>query len=134
MKSRARLRPRSTSPDRAPRSSNTARTSSLDVGTGHQHHALSRGMTADLWFGLVADSLDVMADAFVYALSLAVVGGSLARKCRIAAASGYLQTGLACFGLFELVWRFVFPSEGPNRSGDDHRVVGGPGTGLPHLQ
>ena len=76
-------------------------------------------LTTGLWFGsmgLVADSLDMMADAFVYALSLAAVGGSLARKRRLAAASGYLQVGLACFGLFEVVRRFVFPAEGPNEA------------------
>lgn len=76
-------------------------------------------LTTGLWFGsmgLVADSLDMMADALVYALSLAAVGGSLVRKRQLAAASGYLQVGLACFGLIEVIRRFLFPAESPNVS------------------
>jgi Co/Zn/Cd efflux system component len=61
--------------------------------------------------GLVADSLDNLADALVYALSLAAVGGSAARKKGLARTSGYLQIGLAVFGLFEVVRRFL-TSEG----------------------
>jgi Co/Zn/Cd efflux system component len=57
--------------------------------------------------GLVADSLDMLADASVYALSLAAVGGSVLRKKRLARTSGYLQLGLAVFGLVEVVRRFV---------------------------
>jgi Co/Zn/Cd efflux system component len=64
--------------------------------------------------GLVADSLDMLADAFVYALSLAAVGGSLLRKRRLAAGSGYLQGGLALLGLAEVVRRFLAPSGAPN--------------------
>lgn len=57
--------------------------------------------------GLVADSLDMLADSFVYGLSLAAVGGSLVRKRRLAKWSGYLQLGLALLGLGEVVRRFV---------------------------
>lgn len=57
--------------------------------------------------GLLADSLDMLADASVYALSLFAVGGSTYRKKRLAAASGYLQLGLAVFGLFEVARRFL---------------------------
>ena len=64
--------------------------------------------------GLVADSLDMLADAFVYALSLAAVGGSLVRKRRLAAWSGYLQGGLALLGLAEVVRRFVAPMGAPD--------------------
>ena len=53
--------------------------------------------------GLVADSLDMLADALVYALSLAAVGGHLTRKRRLAGWSGYLQGGLALLGLAEVV-------------------------------
>lgn len=63
--------------------------------------------------GLVADSLDMLADALVYALSLAAVGGSLARKRRLAASSGYLQAGLALLGLMEVVRRFVTLAQAP---------------------
>ncbi len=57
--------------------------------------------------GLVADALDMGADASVYALSLAAVGTAVARKKQLARASGYLQLGLATVGLFEVIRRFV---------------------------
>jgi len=60
---------------------------------------LSRSM------GLVADSLDMLADAMVYAMSLAAVGGALARKKRIAAWAGYLQLSLAGIGFIEVARR-----------------------------
>lgn len=62
---------------------------------------LSRSM------GLVADALDMGADASVYALSLLAVGAAVARKKRLARASGYLQFGLAVVGLAEVVRRFL---------------------------
>lgn len=64
--------------------------------------------------GLVADSLDMLADASVYMLSLIAVGGSALRKKRLAATSGYLQLGLAFFGLFEVARRFIVGEEAPN--------------------
>ena len=64
--------------------------------------------------GLVADSLDNLADAFVYALSLLAVGGSALRKKRVARGSGYLQLGLAAFGLVEVVRRFVAAAGAPD--------------------
>ncbi len=66
--------------------------------------------------GLVADSLDMLADALVYTLSLAAVGRSASRKRGLAAASGYLQLGLALAGLVEVTRRFVFPDETPEVS------------------
>lgn len=63
--------------------------------------------------GLVADSLDMLADALVYALSLSVVGAVASRKVRVARLSGYLQFALAAFGLVEVVRRFVSPAEAP---------------------
>lgn len=57
--------------------------------------------------GLMADALDMLADAFVYALSLAAVGGTMARKKRLAGWSGYLQFSLAVLGLLEVVRRFA---------------------------
>ncbi|NNF58588.1 MAG: cation transporter [Rhodothermaceae bacterium] len=64
--------------------------------------------------GLVADSLDMLADALVYALSLAAVGGTVLRKKRLARTSGYLQLGLAVFGLVEVVRRFVVGEAAPD--------------------
>ncbi len=61
---------------------------------------LSRSM------GLVADGLDMGADAGVYALSLAAVGTTTVRKKGLARFSGYLQLGLATVGLIEVVRRF----------------------------
>jgi len=63
--------------------------------------------------GLVADSLDMLADAFVYGLSLWAVGALVIRKKRVAAVSGYLQLALATLGLIEVIRRVtgaeIFP-------------------------
>jgi Co/Zn/Cd efflux system component len=64
--------------------------------------------------GLLADSLDMLADASVYALSLVAVGGSTLRKKRLAATSGYLQLGLALFGLIEVARRFLVGEDAPD--------------------
>ncbi len=64
--------------------------------------------------GLLADSLDMLADASVYALSLVAVGGTALRKKRLAATSGYLQLGLAFFGLFEVARRFIASEDAPD--------------------
>jgi Co/Zn/Cd efflux system component len=57
--------------------------------------------------GLVADSLDMLADSLVYALSLLAVGQTLIRKKKVAKLSGYFQMSLALFGLLEVIRRFV---------------------------
>ena len=41
--------------------------------------------------GLIADSLDMLADSIVYALALFAVGGTIARKNNIAKFAGYFQ-------------------------------------------
>lgn len=64
--------------------------------------------------GLTADSLDMLADALVYGLSLVAVGGTLARKRSIARGSGYLQLTLAVVGFGEVVRRFVAVEELPD--------------------
>ncbi|MBL7901915.1 MAG: cation transporter [Bacteroidia bacterium] len=64
--------------------------------------------------GLMADSLDMLADSFVYGLALLAVGGSMLKKNRIAAISGYFQLCLALLGLFEVLRRFAGNSESPN--------------------
>lgn len=63
--------------------------------------------------GLVADSLDMLADALVYGLSLYAVGRAVSVKKRIAKTSGYFQLALAVFGLVEVVRRFLGFGETP---------------------
>jgi Co/Zn/Cd efflux system component len=57
--------------------------------------------------GLVADSLDMLADAMVYGLSLTAVGGTLRHKKAIAKWSGYLQLTLAGIGFVEVLRRVI---------------------------
>ena len=57
--------------------------------------------------GLVADSLDMLADALVYGLSLFAVGAMVARKKNVARLSGYFQMTLAVLGFVEVVRRFL---------------------------
>lgn len=64
--------------------------------------------------GLIADALDMGADASVYALSLAAVGNAATRKNQLARMSGYLQIGLASIGLIEVVRRFIADDELPD--------------------
>lgn len=71
---------------------------------------LSRSM------GLVADSLDMLADAFVYALSLLVVGSNLIRKKKIARLAGYFQIVLAVIGFAEVIRRVLMQSAMPDFS------------------
>jgi len=61
--------------------------------------------------GLVADSLDMFADAAVYALSLAAVGRAVSAQKRAAFVSGWLQIVLAIFALGDVARRGVVGSE-----------------------
>ena len=63
--------------------------------------------------GLVADSLDMLADAMVYGLSLYAVGHLASKKKQIAKMSGYLQMALALFGIIEVIRRFLGIEEVP---------------------
>ena len=63
--------------------------------------------------GLIADSLDMLADAIVYALSLWAVGAAVSRKKKIAEISGYFQMSLAILGFFEVTRRFFGYGEIP---------------------
>ncbi len=63
--------------------------------------------------GLVADSLDMMADGIVYGLALFAVGGTVALKKNIARTSGYFQMALAILGFIEVVRRFTGTGEMP---------------------
>lgn len=57
--------------------------------------------------GLVADSLDMLADAIVYGLALFAIGTTQARKKNVARFSGYLQLFLAIIGFVEVIRRFT---------------------------
>ena len=66
--------------------------------------------------GLVADSLDMLADSFVYGISLFAVGGTLIRKKRIAKVAGYFQLILASIGFVEVLRRFFAAEKLPDFS------------------
>lgn len=57
--------------------------------------------------GLVADSLDMLADSVVYGLSLYAVGHAVSRKKKIARISAYFQFILAIAGFAEVIRRFL---------------------------
>ena len=61
--------------------------------------------------GLIADSLDMFADAAVYGVALYAVGHSVRMKLRAAHLSGWLQVILALGALSEVFRRFVFGSD-----------------------
>jgi len=61
--------------------------------------------------GLVADSLDMFADAAVYSLSLYAVGKSGTLKGKAARYSGILQSILAFLVLFDVLRRFIHGSD-----------------------
>lgn len=61
--------------------------------------------------GLIADSLDMLADAAVYGISLYAVGRAASTKARAARFSGLAQAGLATGLLMEVGRRFVFGSD-----------------------
>lgn len=60
--------------------------------------------------GLIADSLDMLADAFVYGLALWAVGRASAAKLRAAHASGVLQALLAAGVFIDVARRWVVGS------------------------
>ncbi len=64
--------------------------------------------------GLVADSLDMLADSIVYSLSLFAVGGTVSRKKKVAGIAGYFQLALAILGFAEVIRRFAGHGETPN--------------------
>lgn len=61
--------------------------------------------------GLIADSLDMFADATIYGVALYAVGHSVKRKLQAAHLSGWLQLALAIGALSEVIRRFMFGSE-----------------------
>ena len=64
--------------------------------------------------GLVADSLDMLADSIVYGLALFAVGGTMTRKKNIAKSAGYFQLMLAVLGFVEVIRRFIALEAIPN--------------------
>ncbi len=63
--------------------------------------------------GLLGDSLDMLADSFVYGLSLLAVGRAFSYKQQIARLSGWGQLGLAALGFAEVIRRFMGLTEVP---------------------
>jgi Co/Zn/Cd efflux system component len=57
--------------------------------------------------GLIADSLDMLADALVYGISLAAIGAAASRKKSVAKIAGYLQITLALLGFSEVLRRYL---------------------------
>lgn len=63
--------------------------------------------------GLLGDSLDMLADSFVYGMALFAVSKGSMYKNKVAAVSGYLQLALAIAGISEVLHRFLHPKEDP---------------------
>jgi cation diffusion facilitator family transporter len=61
--------------------------------------------------GLIADSIDMLADATIYAIGLYAVGKSLRHKAHAALLSGYFQGALALLILFDILRRMIQGSE-----------------------
>lgn len=61
--------------------------------------------------GLIADSLDMLADASVYAISLYAVGKSAALQIKSAKLSGFAQIFLSLFVLADVLRRFILGSD-----------------------
>lgn len=61
--------------------------------------------------GLIADSLDMLADATVYGIALYAVGRSASKQVSAARLSGYFQIILGIGVLFEVTRRILYGSE-----------------------
>jgi len=61
--------------------------------------------------GLIADSLDMLADAGVYGIGLYAVGRSLRTKTHAASVSGVLQLALAGMVVMDVIRRYLHGSE-----------------------
>lgn len=61
--------------------------------------------------GLITDSLDMLADATVYAIGLYAVGRSQSIQNNLVRYSGFILILLAVFALSDVIRRFIYPSE-----------------------
>lgn len=61
--------------------------------------------------GLIADSLDMFADAAIYGIALFVVGKNLNAQLKAAHLSGWFQFALAMIVLIDVLRRFMYGSE-----------------------
>lgn len=61
--------------------------------------------------GLIADAMDMFADAAVYGISLYAVGKAKSLQFKAARLSGYAQMALSLFALAEVLRRFIFGSD-----------------------
>ncbi len=68
--------------------------------------------------GLVADSLDMFADAVVYGIAIYAVRKSSFTKKKVARISGYMQLTLALLGFAEVIRRYLMPNVLP-----DHELM-----------
>jgi Co/Zn/Cd efflux system component len=60
---------------------------------------------------LIADAMDMLADAMVYGVGLYAVGKPVAAKIRAANLSGWFQVGIGLLVLTDIVRRFIYGSE-----------------------
>ena len=60
---------------------------------------------------LIADAMDMLADAMVYSVGLYAVGKAVVAKIHAATLSGWLQAGVGLLVLFDVVRRFIFGSD-----------------------
>lgn len=82
----------------------------LAINAGMFLVELITGIIADS-LGLVSDSVDMLADALVYGLSLYAVGKAVSHKKFAAKISGYFQLILAIGVCIEAVRRFIYGAE-----------------------
>jgi Co/Zn/Cd efflux system component len=82
----------------------------LAINAGMFVVELIAGMAADS-MGLIADSLDMLADAGVYTVALLAVGSTTRRKTHAATTSGVIQLTLAAWLAVELARRAVGGSD-----------------------
>lgn len=61
--------------------------------------------------GLIADSLDMFADAAVYGIALYAVGKAAQKQLKLAHCTGWIQLLLASMVMLEVMRRFIFGSE-----------------------
>jgi Co/Zn/Cd efflux system component len=60
---------------------------------------------------LIADAMDMLADAMVYGVGLYAVGKQVSAKIRAATISGWLQVGIGLLVLADIIRRLAFGSE-----------------------